>query len=77
MDDSKERWRAGSFREQTISMIDRRMIEAGVSQRMLADRLKLSEAAVSQMLSSNRNLTLRSVDRILDAIRNLKDYSNG
>ena len=35
--------------------------ELGISQRELADRLKVSEGRISQILSGGRNLTLRSL----------------
>lgn len=49
--------------------IQKVMNEKGVSRKELAERLNLSEARISQMLSSNGvNLTLKSVGKIANAL---------
>lgn len=61
------------FQVKTILMIDEVMDKAGIDQRELARRMKVSEARVSQMLRTDSNMTLRTVDRILNAIAAFKD----
>lgn len=57
-----------TFARQTKDMLLRKMIERGLTQRIVAERIGVTEARLSQMLHDRSNLTLRSVDRILDAI---------
>lgn len=57
------------FTRQTLDMILREMNARGLTQRELAKRVGVTEARMSQMLHDRSNLTLRSVDRILDGIR--------
>lgn len=49
--------------------IQKAMVRSGVSQKELAERLGVSPARVSQMLSANgRNLTVRTMGRIAHAL---------
>lgn len=57
-----------TVQQRMIRMIDRLMDEADVDQRELATRMKVSEARVSQMLKTDSNMTLKTVDRILAAL---------
>ena len=52
------------------------MATSAVDQRELAHRLGVSEARVSQLLDGG-NLTLRSVDRILEALQAGGDFTIG
>lgn len=60
---------AKTFHYQVLEFISLKMRDYAVSRRELARRLRVSEARVSQMLGKDNNLTLRTVDRILSAIK--------
>lgn len=59
------------FSEQVMNSIRATMVANDISQRALAVEMLISEAAVSQMLHVDSNLTLRRVDQIHDAFRQI------
>lgn len=52
----------------TSELVFKMLLDAEVSQSELARRMGVSPASVSQMLSGERNLTLRSLANIADAL---------
>ena len=64
-----------SFSAETLRRIKRAMIFTGITQRQIASRMGVTEARVSQMLGSNGNMTLKTVDRVLAAISDERSRS--
>lgn len=52
------------FSQRVMTQIRDTMHAKNISQRELADALRMSDASVSQMLNERSNLTLKTVDRI-------------
>lgn len=52
----------------TSELVFQMLLDSGVTQAELARRMNVSAASVNQMLSGERNLTLRSLANIADAL---------